>query len=153
MNTLSERISLLLEQVGNSPTRMAEIAGVKPPSVSDWVNGKTKNLKTAPALRLAKHFKVNLLWLTEGAGPMVIAPSSDTQPASDEAKCEKHVIRPEHQRLIDAYEAADKKTREVMMWVADRALAQDRAPSAAIETADFAPSPVAANPNIPALKD
>lgn len=70
MNRLAERISFLLEQVGSSPTRMAEIAGVKPPSVSDWVNGKTKSLKTDHALRIAKHFKVNMLWLTKGIGPM-----------------------------------------------------------------------------------
>ncbi len=78
MKTLAERISLLLEEVGSSPTRMAEIAGVKPPSVSDWVNGKTKSLKSGPALRIAKHFKVNMLWLTEGIGPMRdLSPSSE----------------------------------------------------------------------------
>lgn len=82
MKTLEERISFLLEEVGNSPTRMAEIAGVKPPSVSDWVNGKTKSLRSAPAIRLAKHFNVNMLWLTEGRGPMRdVLHSSDTAPA------------------------------------------------------------------------
>jgi phage repressor protein C with HTH and peptisase S24 domain len=77
MKTLAERISSLLEQVGNSPTRMAEIAGVKAPSVSDWVNGKTKSLRSGPAIRIAKHFNVNFLWLTEGRGPM-----SDLSPSS-----------------------------------------------------------------------
>lgn len=60
----------MLELAGNSVTELANIAGVKPPSVSDWLNGKTKTLKSAPAIRLAKHFKINILWITEGIGPM-----------------------------------------------------------------------------------
>ena len=79
METLIERISFLLEKAGNSVTTLASIAWVKPPSVSDWLNGKTKTLKSVPAIRLAKHFGVNVLWLTEGVGPRN---SSEKEPAS-----------------------------------------------------------------------
>lgn len=70
MKTLIERASYLLELAGNSVTALANIAGVKPPSVSDWLNGKTKSLKSGPAIKIAKHFKLNVLWVTEGIGPM-----------------------------------------------------------------------------------
>lgn len=81
MNTLIERISFLLEKADNSVTALANIAGVKPPSVSDWLNGKTKTLKSASAIRLAKHFGVNVLWLTEGVGPMASDDhKSETEP-------------------------------------------------------------------------
>ncbi len=54
MKTLIERTSHMLELVGNSRTELAKIAGVKPPSVSDWLNGKTKSLQIEPATRLAR---------------------------------------------------------------------------------------------------
>ena len=44
MKTLMERASHLLGLANNSVTELANIAGVKPPSVSDWLNGKTKTL-------------------------------------------------------------------------------------------------------------
>lgn len=70
MRTLAERASLVLEMADNSITKLANIAGVKPPSVSDWLNGKTKTLKAGPSLRVAKHFGISQQWLTEGVGQM-----------------------------------------------------------------------------------
>ena len=62
MKTLIERTSHMLELVGNSRTELAKIAGVKPPSVSDWLNGKTKSLQIEPATRLARRFGLNPEW-------------------------------------------------------------------------------------------
>jgi phage repressor protein C with HTH and peptisase S24 domain len=70
MITLSERAAILLDLAGGSVTHLAELAGIRPPSVSDWLNGKTKTIKGSPAARLAKHFSINMLWLTDGIGPM-----------------------------------------------------------------------------------
>lgn len=69
MTTLAERISQCIEERGCTITQLADAAGVKPPSVSDWLNGKTKTLKAATALRVATFFGVNILWLTEDKGP------------------------------------------------------------------------------------
>lgn len=77
MKTLMERASHLLGLANNSVTELANIAGVKPPSVSDWLNGKTKTLKSAPAIKMAKHFKLNILWITEGIGPMSDQPGGE----------------------------------------------------------------------------
>lgn len=70
MNTLIERTSYMLEQVGNSISELARIAGVKPPSVSDWLNGKTKSIQIEPATRLARHFGLNPMWISKGTPPM-----------------------------------------------------------------------------------
>lgn len=78
MRTLAERVGLILEMADNSITKLANIAGVRPPSVSDWLNGKTKTLKASPSLRVAKHFGISQQWLTEGVGPMrELSPLSD----------------------------------------------------------------------------
>lgn len=70
MKTLIERTSYLLEKVDNSVTELARIAGVKPPSVSDWLNGKTKSIQIEPATRLARHFGLNPMWISKGTPPM-----------------------------------------------------------------------------------
>lgn len=70
MKTLIERASYLLELANNSPSELARIAGVKPPSVSQWLNGQTKSLGIVPATRLAKHFGLNPMWISKGTGLM-----------------------------------------------------------------------------------
>lgn len=70
MKTLAERISAALSEAGMSQSDLATACNVKPPSVNDWVSGKTKTLKAGTAMRAAEALKVNFLWLTEGTGPM-----------------------------------------------------------------------------------
>ncbi len=70
MKTLIERASYLLELANNSPTELAKIAGVKPPSISDWLNGKTKSVQIEPATKLGKHFGLNPMWISKGSGLM-----------------------------------------------------------------------------------
>lgn len=86
MKTLIERTSYLLELVGNSQTELAKIAGVKPPSVNDWLSGKTKSIQIEPATKLGKHFKLNPMWISKGTSPMRdLLPSSNTQHGSNGA--------------------------------------------------------------------
>ena len=59
-----------MQDSGCTPTDLAKAAGVSPPSVSDWINGKTLSLKSSSAIRAARFLQVELLWLTEGVGPM-----------------------------------------------------------------------------------
>lgn len=49
MKTLMERASHLLELAENSQKELARIAGVKPPSVNDWLSGKSKSIQLEPA--------------------------------------------------------------------------------------------------------
>ena len=83
MKTLPERVAYLLSLVDNSTKDLAAIAGVKPPSVSQWASGQTKSIQIEPATRLAKRFGLNPLWISKGIPPMRdLLPSSDTQPES-----------------------------------------------------------------------
>lgn len=61
METLAQRVYKAMVDKGCSVSELAEACAVRPPSVSDWLNGKTKTLKSAPALRAAKFLRVNLL--------------------------------------------------------------------------------------------
>ncbi|MDR1350914.1 MAG: helix-turn-helix domain-containing protein [Zoogloeaceae bacterium] len=79
MQTLSERIRALMHKHQCSLSDVARVAGVKPPSVSNWLDGKTKSLKVEPALRLAKYFKLNMQWLTVGIGSMDVAIANEQQ--------------------------------------------------------------------------
>lgn len=76
MKTLIERAGYLLELADNSQTELAKIAGVKPPSIADWLNGKTKTVQIEPATRLGKRYGLNPMWISKGVGQM-----RDTSPA------------------------------------------------------------------------
>jgi len=53
-----------------SPSELAAACGVKPPSVSDWLNGRTQRLRGHNLNRAASRLRVTPLWLDEGRGPM-----------------------------------------------------------------------------------
>ena len=85
METLIERATFMLELVGGSQTELANIAGVRPPSVNDWLSGKTKSIQIEPATRLAERFGLSPMWVAKGKLPK-LSPSSDTQPSSIKAE-------------------------------------------------------------------
>lgn len=69
MKTLKDRIKSALDARGVSQTDLAKACGVRPPSVNDWLSGKSRSMKAATAHRAAAFLEVNFLWLTEGIGP------------------------------------------------------------------------------------
>lgn len=93
MKTLSERASYMLELAGNSTKELARIAGVRPASVSQWVNGPTKSLAIEPATKLAKRFGLNPMWISKGTGPMRdLSLSADTEPGEHVAQSTPSLI-------------------------------------------------------------
>jgi len=80
MKTLGQRIYEAMVDKGCSVTELANAAGVKPPSVSDWLNGKTKSLKAAPAHKAASYLGVSIQWLTEGKGEKKQGKSQQSTP-------------------------------------------------------------------------
>lgn len=82
MSTLANRLKMAIAEKGCKLSQLAIACGVRPPSVSDWINGETKAMKSATALRAAKFLDVNMLWLTEGAGPMRIGSDNESGQAS-----------------------------------------------------------------------
>lgn len=66
MITLSERAKTLVELAG-SIKELASIAGISSPSISDWLNGKTRSIKGTPAARIARHFDLNPVWVSNSS--------------------------------------------------------------------------------------
>ena len=67
--TLAERIK---ESLQGPPKRtgkaLAAACGVKPPSVSDWINGHTKTLEGSNLIAAAEFLGVRAKWLADGIG-------------------------------------------------------------------------------------
>ncbi|ODA19783.1 hypothetical protein A9G00_08385 [Achromobacter xylosoxidans] len=70
MKTLSDRIKAALTQSGISQADLVRATGAKAASVSNWVGGRTKNLKGANLVNAARVLGVEEAWLANGVGPM-----------------------------------------------------------------------------------
>ena len=70
MTTLQERIATVMAETEKTVGDLAEIAGVSSSAVTQWKDGPTKSLKTAPAVKLAAATGFNAMWIATGIGPM-----------------------------------------------------------------------------------
>lgn len=71
MKTLAERLRHAMEVLPPKKIKGVDLAravGVKPPSVSDWLSGKSKTMEGENLLRAAKYLNVNPVWLATGKG-------------------------------------------------------------------------------------
>ena len=68
MTTLAQRLKLARSHAGLTQRKLAEIAGVEQPAISQLENGKS--LKTAHVAAIAKACGVSAIWLANGAGGM-----------------------------------------------------------------------------------
>lgn len=69
MSTLAERLREAMNDAGIKQVQVARAAGIKPPSVADWLNGKTKNIKGANLVSVAQLLNVSEAWLADGVLP------------------------------------------------------------------------------------
>lgn len=65
---LSDRIRYVLDHYKKTQRALAEIAGVKPPSVSAWLKGTTLGINSQAAKRISEALNVSLNWLIDGKG-------------------------------------------------------------------------------------
>jgi transcriptional regulator with XRE-family HTH domain len=83
MSTLSDRLNAALTGPPRlSQADLARACGVKPPSVSDWISGKTKRLSGSNLLAAARFLGVNPEWLASGKGPREPGPDTSSQSVS-----------------------------------------------------------------------
>lgn len=84
MSTFPERLTLAM--AGPPRIKQVEVAaacGIKPPSVSDWLSGRSVNIEGKNLLAAAKLLNVRPEWLSKGIGPMrpftqhILPPSID----------------------------------------------------------------------------
>ena len=78
MQTLSERLKIALKGPPVVTQKaLADACGIQPPSVSEWLSGRTKNMEGANLLAAAKFLRVSPDWLATGKGEM--RPSDPTK--------------------------------------------------------------------------
>ncbi len=71
MKTLAERLKYAMETLPPKKIKgveLARVVGVKPPSVSDWLSGKSKTMEGENLLKTAKYLNINPVWLATGKG-------------------------------------------------------------------------------------
>lgn len=71
LNTLAQRLRYAMDVLPPKKIKgvdLARVVGVKPPSVSDWLSGKSKTMEGENLLRVAKYLNINPVWLATGKG-------------------------------------------------------------------------------------
>ncbi|MFI8035468.1 LexA family protein [Acinetobacter sp. ABJ_C3_5] len=71
MKTLAERLRYAMEVLPPKKIKGVDLAravGVKPPSVSDWLSGKSKTMEGENLIKASKFLGVSASWLASGSG-------------------------------------------------------------------------------------
>ncbi|MGB8811349.1 MAG: XRE family transcriptional regulator [Acinetobacter calcoaceticus] len=79
MKTLAERLRYAMEFLPPKKIKGVDLAravGVKPPSVSDWLSGKSKTMEGENLLKASKFLRVNPNWLASGIGTPQLSENS-----------------------------------------------------------------------------
>lgn len=96
MNTLAERLRYAMEVLPPKKIKGVDLAravGVKPPSVSDWLSGKSKTMEGENLLRTAKYLNVSATWLATGVGePIEEQDKNNKNPANSDGGYQFKVI-------------------------------------------------------------
>lgn len=79
--SLSNRLKTLFTlNPDKSQADLARFANVRPPSVNDWVSGKTKKMSGPALMSVSIYFGVDAMWLATGEGKNPLLQSNATQP-------------------------------------------------------------------------
>lgn len=81
MGTINDRLEILREHLELKQADFAEIIGIKQPTYSQILKGKS-NLTTAHLQRLHEYAGVSPLWILTGEGEMIIAKSNNSTKAA-----------------------------------------------------------------------
>ncbi|VXA57316.1 conserved hypothetical protein [Acinetobacter proteolyticus] len=80
MKTLAERLKYAMEILPSKKIKGVDLAravGVKPPSVSDWLSGKSKTMEGENLIKASKFLGVSASWLASGSGQPIIKMTND----------------------------------------------------------------------------
>lgn len=156
MPTISERLKEVLEETkefGLTQRGLALACDVKESSVSDWISGKTKNLKNEHLVHAADYLGVHIRWLATGDAPKVktsLAGDSDLQhvaegtPITDDQYCFVPRVRgvilsagPGHTSWD--HEEIDKSHAFTRSWMRSKGINPRRARIISVEGDSMAP--------------
>lgn len=87
MSNLAQRLEKALSHSpGKTQAGLARACGIKPPSVSDWMHGKTKSVEGSNLIKASEYLGVRSKWLATGLGPMTATQTIGTIEAREDAK-------------------------------------------------------------------
>lgn len=92
-----------------TPAQLARKAGVKPPSVSLWLNGTTKSIKGQNLLKAAVALQVTPDWLANGRGPKFVNEPVGAQAVQEERTYHGDASIAEAIKLLEAMSPSDRK--------------------------------------------
>lgn len=87
---------------------LARAVGVAPPTVNDWLSGKSKSIRGQYLVKVARELGVSPDWLATGRGPMTPSPPVHTERSSNREKVAErigpasHFGRPDPAILVSA---------------------------------------------------
>jgi DNA-binding XRE family transcriptional regulator len=80
--TWNNRVEARRVALGIGKRELAQLIGVKPPTLQHWVDGRIKEILARNALALCRVLDVRMEWLFDGTEPMT-APVADQLPPTD----------------------------------------------------------------------
>lgn len=90
MNTLGERIAKAMALMpGKTQAGLARACGIRPPSVSGWLTGKSKSIDGSNLIKASEYLGVRSKWLATGLGPMTESEPIGLLPLHEEQKVYK----------------------------------------------------------------
>ncbi|MES2488528.1 MAG: S24 family peptidase [Pseudomonadota bacterium] len=103
MRNLAERVAAALAHANIDQADLARLVKVKPPSVNDWLSGKTKSLKANTAIAAARALGVNADWLANGRGRMLEKPELDSGETDHDGPQTKNAAAITNQRQSEGF--------------------------------------------------
>lgn len=101
MSTLADRLKDALEGTGIKQVDIARACGIRPPSVADWFNGKTQNIRGANLVITAKILGVSEAWLAAGVLPRERQQEADAWPFATVTKEEYSTLSVLERQIIE----------------------------------------------------
>jgi len=126
METFAERLRAAM--AGPPSVKQVDIAracGIKPPSVSDWLNGVSVNIQGKNLLAAAKLLNVRPEWLAKGIGPMRPAAHIELDAAPNRFAAAPLELTGEETELIHQYRSMDETQRRAISLVMQGMTCQD----------------------------
>jgi transcriptional regulator with XRE-family HTH domain len=125
MSTLAERLEKAMAGPPKvTPAELARACGVKQPSISDWLSGRTKKLEASNALAAAEFLGVRYWWLAAGKGPMRDAELAVTRQENEVGSF--HHYETSHERLKSSLMTAAAHLAEQVLAAARDGLVTER---------------------------
>ena len=110
---LKDRLKLAMSDPKVTGKDLAKACKIKPPSVSDWLSGKTQTIEASNLLAAAKFLNVSPDWLASGVGQMRKTYSTITFPHhTAQEPAAKYEVQPSNVESI-----ATKKQVPLISWV------------------------------------